>query len=245
MPWRTTRCGSVLTTWTRARSGDASRRRRAVDFSSVRLKPIDGLTGTAGALHDQRKRSLGHQVLFDRCADMRRQRTTTRHPGRPSDRFVLRGIVRCERCEGRMHGQTSGKKSLACYYCSTRRKRTASGCNQPLAPAGVIEQQIAEFVACFTPTAEVRDEVLARLADEDTDTARRRKQLTDRRKRLRDLYEMGDLSRAEYASKRDAIDAELDSLAPGPTADIEGARAVLEDFGRFGRRSPIRPSGGS
>jgi hypothetical protein len=28
-------------------------------------------------------------------------------------------------------------------------------------------------------------------------------------------------------------DAELDRLAPGPSRDLDGARAVLEDFGRF------------
>jgi hypothetical protein len=46
-------------------------------------------------------------------------------------------------------------------------------------------------------------------------------------------YEFGDLDKAEYAAKRESIDAELDRLAPGPTPDLDGARAVLEDFGRF------------
>jgi hypothetical protein len=74
------------------------------------------------------------------------------------------------------------------------------------------------------------------VADEQTDdeeTARRRRLLKDRRQRLRDLYELGDLAKAEYVSKRDAIDAELDSLSPGVSPDVERARAVLEDFGRF------------
>jgi hypothetical protein len=51
------------------------------------------------------------------------------------------------------------------------------------------------------------------------------------RKRLRDLFELGDLEKGEYVSKRDAIDTELDALSPAP--DLDGARAVLEDFGRF------------
>lgn len=185
--------------------------------------------------------SIISEELFDRCADLRRQRTTTKNPGRPSGRFVLKGIARCERCEGRMHGQTSGKKALARYYCSTRRKQTAAGCDQPLAPADEIEQQIAAFVAYFTPSAAIRDEVMARLTDEhpdNADTVRRRAQLKDRRKRLADLFEMGDVNRAVYVAKRDAIDAELDSLAPGPTPDLDGARAVLEDFGRFWELEP-------
>jgi hypothetical protein len=44
---------------------------------------------------------------------------------------------------------------------------------------------------------------------------------------------LGDLAKAEYVSKREAIDAELDSLSPGVAPDIERARAVLEDFRRF------------
>jgi site-specific DNA recombinase len=176
------------------------------------------------------------EALFDRCADLRRQRTTTKHPGQATSTYVLRSIVRCERCDGRMHGQKAGKKAEPRYYCSTRRKR-GSGCDQPLAPAADIEAQVAEFVSQFKPSADIRDEILSRLAaDEqwdDEDTTRRRRQLKDRRQRLRDLYELGDLDKGEYTSKRDAIDAELDSLSPGATPDLDGARAALEDFGRL------------
>lgn len=56
--------------------------------------------------------------------------------------------------------------------------------------------------------------------------------------RLRDLYELGDLDKATYISKRDAIDAELDSLAPGPSPDLDAARAVLEDFATFWKTEP-------
>jgi hypothetical protein len=133
-----------------------------------------------------------------------------------------------------MHGQTSGKKKEPRYYCANRSKRHT--CDQPLAHANKIEDQIAAFVAAFKPSTAMRDEILHRLASEepgDEDTTRRQRQLTDRRRRLRDLFEMGDLDKAAYVSKRDAIDAELDSLAPGPSLDLDAARAVLEDFGRF------------
>jgi site-specific DNA recombinase len=178
---------------------------------------------------------LVSEELFNRCADLRRQRTTTKNPGRPSTNYLLRSIVRCKRCDGRMHGTTGGRKREARYYCSTRRKK--HGCDQPLTAAGPIEEQIARFLAEFQPSEAMREEILDRLAhSEDTDTediGRKRRQLTERRKRLRDLYELGDLDRSEYVSKRDALDAELDALAPGPAPDIDHARAVLEDFGRF------------
>jgi hypothetical protein len=112
----------------------------------------------------------------------------------------------------------------------------------------VIEQQIAEFVACFTPSAEVRDEVLARLADEhtdDADTVRPRNQLKDRRKRLAELFEMGDVNRAVYRSKRDAIDAELDSLAPGRSPTSTALARCLRTSAGSGRQSLTRSSVGS
>jgi DNA invertase Pin-like site-specific DNA recombinase len=178
---------------------------------------------------------LVSEELFDRCADLRRQRTTTKHPGRPSTNYLLRSIVRCDRCGGRMHGVTGGRHREARYYCSTRKKK--HGCDQPMTVALPIEEQIAKFLADFKPSQAMRDEILHRLAnDQDSDTedvARKRRQLNGRRKRLRDLYELGDLDRAEYMSKRDTLDAELDALAPGPAPDLDEARAVLEDFGRF------------
>jgi hypothetical protein len=72
------------------------------------------------------------------------------------------------------------------------------------------------------------DEILDRLAhgeDSDSeDVARKRRQLNERRKRLRDLYELGDVDRSEYVSKRDALDAELDALDPEPR------RALLQQL---------------
>ncbi len=51
--------------------------------------------------------------------------------------------------------------------------------------------------------------------------------------RDRDLYELGDLERAEYIARRDAIHAELNALAPEPIPDLDQARKVLEDFTIF------------
>jgi hypothetical protein len=51
--------------------------------------------------------------------------------------------------------------------------------------------------------------------------------------RVRRLYELGDLDRPEYIARRDAIHAELDTLAPEPTANLDQAGKVLEDFAIF------------
>ena len=120
-----------------------------------------------------RHQPLIDEALFDRVQDLRRQRSTTQNPGRPSPRYLLRGLARCERCDGRMQGTAVGRKGAARYYCATRRKQHA--CDQPLAPADNIEAQIAAFIADFHPSQAIRDEILRRLAAPAmTDTGRHR-----------------------------------------------------------------------
>ena len=98
------------------------------------------------------------------------------------------------------------------------------------------------MIADFHPTEAIRDEILRRLAEPATadtvETARRRAALDERRRRLRDLYQLGDLDRDDYLTRRQAIDAELDGLAPGPAPDLDAARRVLDDFSLFWHEEP-------
>jgi hypothetical protein len=52
---------------------------------------------------------------------------------------------------------------------------------------------------------------------------------------------IGDPAKAEYDSKRDAIDADLGRASAG--ADPDGTRALPDDFGRLGRKIvAVRPT---
>ncbi|HEY2282835.1 MAG TPA: recombinase family protein [Solirubrobacteraceae bacterium] len=61
------------------------------------------------------------EALFDRVQQMRRQRARTLRPGRPSPRYILRGLAHCRRCHARMQGTTGGRELTARYYCASRR----------------------------------------------------------------------------------------------------------------------------
>ena len=50
------------------------------------------------------------EALFDRVQEMRRQRARTLKPGRPSQRYLLRGLARCERCQAKMQGTAVGRE---------------------------------------------------------------------------------------------------------------------------------------
>jgi hypothetical protein len=136
-----------------------------------------------------------------------------------------------------MQGTAIGRKLVARYYCATR--RADHSCDQPLVHANIVEAQLVEFVADFKPNPAVHEEILRRLAGtataDTTDAAQRRAQLEERLRRARDLYELGDLTRPEYMARREAINTELATSAPGPIPDLDldQAQQVLEDFSIF------------
>jgi hypothetical protein len=177
------------------------------------------------------------EELFDRVQEIRRQRTRNHKPGRPSQRYVLRGLARCRRCHASMQGRGSGKSGAARYICATR--RTTRSCDQPLVPAEEVERQLVQFIEGFTPEEGVREEIMQRLAEgtgpESQDATKRRAALEERLRRMRDLYELGDLERGEYVARRNAINSELDAISPGPIPDLGQARKVLDDFSIFWR----------
>jgi DNA invertase Pin-like site-specific DNA recombinase len=95
------------------------------------------------------------EELFDRVQELRRLRARTLKPGRPSPRYLLRGLARCERCQGKMQGTAVGRRLAARYYCSTR--RADHTCDQLLIHADLVEAQLVEFVSDFKPAAQVRE----------------------------------------------------------------------------------------
>jgi site-specific DNA recombinase len=175
------------------------------------------------------------ETLYDRVQELRSQRARTLKPGRPSQRYLLRGIARCERCQGKMHGTAVGTKLAARYYCATR--RASHTCDQPLIHADRVEAQLVDFIADFKPHPAIREEILRRLASstntDTTETTEHRAGLEERLRRAHDLYELGDLTRPEYMACREAINAELATTAPDPIPDLDQAQQVLEDFSIF------------
>jgi Recombinase/Recombinase zinc beta ribbon domain len=117
------------------------------------------------------------EELYDRVQLMRRERARTLKPGRPSPKYVLRGLARCKRCHANMQGTSGGRDLKARYYCATR--RATRSCDQPIIPAEQVELQLAQFLTDFTPNKATQTEILHRLANptaisEDSQTTKRR-----------------------------------------------------------------------
>ena len=184
-------------------------------------------------------------------ADLRGALRPLRRPPPPADHdqaprppvpdYLLRSIVRCERCDGRMHGTPAGRNESPRYYCSTRRKTarlrpaahrraTDRGADRASSsPTSAPAKQCATksctaSLTARTPTPKSRPP--APPAQRAPQAATR--PLRTRRPRTRRLL-----------SKRDALDAELDGLAPGPAPDLDGARASSRTSAASGRTRPI------
>jgi hypothetical protein len=61
----------------------------------------------------------------------------------------------------------------------------------------------------------------------------RRSELLGQLRRLQDLYVLGDLPKAQYVMRRQAIEEELQRLGAPADPGIEQAKDMLADFSRF------------
>jgi hypothetical protein len=172
--------------------------------------------------------------LFDRVQEVRTWRARVVKPGPPSDEYLLRKLLYCERCGARMHGIRGSRPPVRRYLCSTRRH--GNDCDQPITRAEPLEEQLVEWISDFRPDEELRATILASIrsvAHDSNDDSTRRRELLGQLDRLRDLYVMGDLSKSEYVLRRQAFEEELSRTRPPFDPRLDKAEEVLADFGRI------------
>src|SRR6266542_2274423 len=191
---------------------------------------------TVRGLHEP----LVEEELFDRVQEIRAWRTRVLKPGKPSEDYLLRKLLYCERCGARMHGTRGSRAGIRRYLCSTR--RYSKGCGQPITQAEPLEAQLVEWLHDFQPDEQVRTHVLDVIRAEAKrlggDDPARRRELHSQLDRLRDLYVLGDLTKNQYVMKRQAIEEELSRHAPPIDPVLAQAEALLGDFAHFWDEEP-------
>ncbi|MDW5595283.1 hypothetical protein VSS74_13115 [Conexibacter stalactiti] len=87
----------------------------------------------------------------------------------------------------------------------------------------------------FAPDGDLRDFLLSSVesATAPGADAKRRRDPTTQLERLQDIYVMGDMTRAQYVMRRQAIEQELERVAPPVDPQLDKAAAILADFGTF------------
>jgi hypothetical protein len=177
--------------------------------------------------------------LFDRVQEVRSWRTTVLKPGRPSEEYLLRKIIYCERCGARMHGCRSGNNAMRRYQCSTRRNH--GNCEQRMVPAQPLEEHLVQWLHTFQPDPDLRERALDAIqtqAGATTEDAGRRRELTSQLQRLQELYVMGDLTKSQYVMRRQLLEEELQRTTPPTNPDLDRAQALLENFASFWTTEP-------
>lgn len=95
------------------------------------------------------------EELFDRVQQVRSWRCHVLKPGRPSDEYLLRKLIRCERCGPPMHGTYGSRPRQRRYMCSTR--RAGKPCGERITKAISLETQLVEWIRHFQPEGELLD----------------------------------------------------------------------------------------
>jgi DNA invertase Pin-like site-specific DNA recombinase len=236
----------TLAAWLNAK-GARSARGRLFSKDTVREMLCNAAyAGYVSGLRDKSRsiRGLHEPIvsdeLFDRVQEVRSWRTRVVKPGRPSEEYLLRKLIHCERCGARMHGCRTGREGMRRYQCSTRRHH--GDCEQTMTPAQPLEEQLIDWLRDFQPDPELRglilDTIQAETGGHPGDDAERRRDLTAQLGRLRDLYVMGDITKPQYVMQRQVLEEELQRAKPPTDPDLDRAQAILEDFSRFWNAEP-------
>ena len=154
--------------------------------------------------------------------EVRSWRTRVVKPGRPSEEYLLRKLLCCERCGARMHG-TARLATRCAATCAPPAATTAPASSERSKP---IPWRSSSSTGCATsnPTtrcaswSSTRSEPSTRHTPATTPSAAA--SCTDQLERLRDLYVMGDLTKPQYIMRRQALEEELQrtSAADRPRA---------------------------
>ena len=146
--------------------------------------------------------------------------------------YSLSGLAVCGHCGGRLHfyADKQGRARVFCY----QRQQTAKCPFRSTYLAG-IEEQLTAYLATF----HLPDEAVAYLVDlmrsagdEEADAARRRREISARLERIKELYGWGDLTREAYQAERERLQGELATMrgAGDYATALAGMATFLRDL---------------
>jgi site-specific DNA recombinase len=185
------------------------------------------------------QRPGAHEAAIDRDLWDRCQAVRARRAGTPGGRLPIRGIggllselVYCGKCGAKMHTLMcgSGASRQRYYRCSARRKFGTEVCDADFVRAIDAERQVLDVLRALTIPPALRDAVIAvvqkRLAQPASGQARDMVKLEAQLERLKELYELGDLEKADYLRKRKRVQDQLARATPPPTRTLDITRAL-------------------
>lgn len=149
-----------------------------------------------------------------------------------TSRYALTGLLRCGDCGGTVHGvQASRSRGKVYAYYVCRARYGSRSCSQKPAPVADLETEIRSWLEQLRlPDGFAEEFSRAMRAGRGKPAPERRattKSIETRLERLRELFEMGDLARAEYVRRRDALQQELADLAAAPQPVVQASETIV------------------
>jgi DNA invertase Pin-like site-specific DNA recombinase len=185
--------------------------------------------------------------LFDQVQEIRSWRTRVLKPGRPSEEYLLRKLLCCERCGARMHGTRGSRGGIRRYQCSTRRHH--GDCRQAIVKAEPLEEQLIHWLHAFQPDADLRRLVLDTISSATNhhpgEDQQRRRELLTQLDRLQDLYVLGDLTKAATSCAARPSRKSSNASRHRPTPTSTAPRNYSATSPPSGTQSPTQPSAAS
>jgi site-specific DNA recombinase len=172
-------------------------------------------------------------VLWEQAQVVRKRNRTCTHTSctRSGRLWSLTGLTYCWYCQGWVHTQYvyQGQPRLGCYN-----RQKGWGCQQKSASLSVYESQILAYLSTFLLPEDHQDKIMEahrKLEAAYSDNEWERAKLESQLKRVKELYERGDYTKADYQARRDNILKQLAALTPSTkgTEHLERLAKFLAD----------------
>ncbi len=182
---------------------------------------------------------LINEMVFYDVQEMLRTKNKEYHKKRSTDgeRFLYTGFLRCGICGEKIYTASGGRNHKKDYYCcKTKKNGDSKSCSSSYMPKAAVEESITGFVTHrLTDKKYLKTLIEQALSDDEAKEAESEsanlkvllKKLEGRRSRLIDLYEGGDIDKAEFRGRKEKIDSEKELLTHS-LKKIEGS-AIMKD----------------
>jgi hypothetical protein len=185
------------------------------------------------------------QELFDEAQRVRARRGHgAAHGVKTGTVYLLHRVGRCWHCGRYLHMVRSAKPQGTYYYY----REPSTNLDRDCETAGshtsmhIIDRQVSALITRLQLPDDWRErlEELNKHQEKRDDVQGKQRYLEERRRRLRDLYELGDYTLSEYKRKRDALTRRIDALCVPDAPEVEQAGETLESLGAEWANAPKR-----
>jgi DNA invertase Pin-like site-specific DNA recombinase len=163
---------------------------------------------------------------WDQVQSLLDSRVVAQQAQRSRRRYPLSLILRCDDCGRSMSGVSNGYSRY--YRCSAR--AGDHSCSAPFIRADEAEGAFAEWIGGLSLPADWREAIVA-THEPDRGGEEKRRRVTERLTRLRNLYSWGELDEAEYRAESTRGKAELAEIVEPSSSSMGELAERLRDLG--------------